>query len=173
MSVCLFCVCVVLCEGRGLAIGSFPVQGVLPTVYGIKKLKKLPTEGCGAIIIYNININMSTCSCCYQILSFICACCYQILYLCFTQPLWSCLTYPVCRWLPTAVAQVRAESGHVGYFGGQSGTGEGFLQAFRFPLPIIPPIAPHSSFYIIRGWYNRPNSSRHSRWTQSHPFPRN
>jgi hypothetical protein len=51
MSVCLFCVRVDLCEGRGLVMGSFPVQGVLPTVCEITKLKKLPTEGCGAIII--------------------------------------------------------------------------------------------------------------------------
>jgi hypothetical protein len=36
----LFCVGVVLCVGRGLEMGWSPVQGVLPTVYGIKKLKK-------------------------------------------------------------------------------------------------------------------------------------
>jgi hypothetical protein len=43
MDVCvrLFCVCVVLYVGSGLAMGSSPVQGVLPTVYWIKKLKKL------------------------------------------------------------------------------------------------------------------------------------
>jgi hypothetical protein len=42
MGVCvrLFCVCVVLCVGNGLATGCSPVQGVLPTVYRIKKLKK-------------------------------------------------------------------------------------------------------------------------------------
>jgi hypothetical protein len=42
MSVCLFCVCVVLCAGSGLATGWSPVQGVLPTMYRIKKLKKRP-----------------------------------------------------------------------------------------------------------------------------------
>jgi hypothetical protein len=36
----LFCVCFVLCVGSGLATGWSPVQGVLPTVYRIKKLKK-------------------------------------------------------------------------------------------------------------------------------------
>jgi hypothetical protein len=36
----LFCVCVVLCVGSGLATGWSPVQGVLPTMYRIKKLKK-------------------------------------------------------------------------------------------------------------------------------------
>jgi hypothetical protein len=38
----LFCVCVVLCVGSGLAMGWSPVQGVLPTVYMITKLKELP-----------------------------------------------------------------------------------------------------------------------------------
>jgi hypothetical protein len=44
MDVCarLFCVCVVLGVGSGLATGSSPVQKVLPTVYTIKKLKKRP-----------------------------------------------------------------------------------------------------------------------------------
>jgi hypothetical protein len=34
MDVCvrLFCVCVVLCIGKGLATGWSPVQGILPTV---------------------------------------------------------------------------------------------------------------------------------------------
>jgi hypothetical protein len=37
-------------------------------------------------------------------------------------------------------------------------------------LPIsIPPIAPQSSSSIICGWYNRPNSGRIAKWTQSHP----
>jgi hypothetical protein len=43
----LFCVCVVLCVSRGLATGWFPVQGVLPTVYKIKKLKKRPRPNKG------------------------------------------------------------------------------------------------------------------------------
>jgi hypothetical protein len=43
MDVCirLFCVCV-LRVGSGLTAGWFPVQGVLPTVYRINKLKKWP-----------------------------------------------------------------------------------------------------------------------------------
>jgi hypothetical protein len=36
----LFCVCAVLCVGSGRATGSSPVQGILPNVYGIKKLRK-------------------------------------------------------------------------------------------------------------------------------------
>jgi hypothetical protein len=44
MDVCvpLFCVCVVLYVGSCLATVWSPVQGVLPTVYRIKKLKKRP-----------------------------------------------------------------------------------------------------------------------------------
>jgi hypothetical protein len=42
MDVCvrLFCVCVVMCVGSGLVTGWSPVQGVLPNVYRIKKVKK-------------------------------------------------------------------------------------------------------------------------------------
>jgi hypothetical protein len=48
----------------------------------------------------------------------------------------------VRRWLPTAAARVhvRASCGVCG----QSGTGAGFLRVHRFPLPIIPPVAPSS-----------------------------
>jgi hypothetical protein len=44
MDICLhlFCVCVVLCVGSGLATGCSHVQGVLPTVYMIKELKMRP-----------------------------------------------------------------------------------------------------------------------------------
>jgi hypothetical protein len=42
----LFCVCVVVCVGSGLAKGWSPVQGVLPTVCRFKKLRKRPrSEG--------------------------------------------------------------------------------------------------------------------------------
>jgi hypothetical protein len=41
----LFCVCVVLRAGRGLATSWSPVQGVLPTV--LKKLKKRPRPSKG------------------------------------------------------------------------------------------------------------------------------
>jgi hypothetical protein len=44
MDVCvrLFYVCVFLCVGSCLATGWSPVQGVLPTVCRVEKLKKLP-----------------------------------------------------------------------------------------------------------------------------------
>jgi hypothetical protein len=49
MDVCvrLFYVCVVLCLGSSLATGWSPVQGVLPTMYKIKKLKKRPKSDKG------------------------------------------------------------------------------------------------------------------------------
>jgi hypothetical protein len=71
------------------------------------------------------------------------------------------------RRLPTATARVRARVKSCGICGGQSVTGAGSLQIFRFSLPIrIPPIVPHSSS-IFWGWYNRPNSGRSTKWTQS------
>jgi hypothetical protein len=63
----LFCVCVVLSVGSGLATGWSPVQGVLPTVYGIKKPKKVAKvhqKDCRAIarslIIYFDSIHLRT-----------------------------------------------------------------------------------------------------------------
>jgi hypothetical protein len=35
----LFCVCVVLCVRSGLATGWSPVQGVLPSMYGLRNWK--------------------------------------------------------------------------------------------------------------------------------------
>jgi hypothetical protein len=59
-------------------------------------------------------------------------------------------------------------------WGGQSGARAGSLRVLRFPLPVIPLICPHlSSSSIIRGWYNRPKSGLRTKWTQSHPTPRN
>jgi hypothetical protein len=48
--VCLFCLCVVLCVGSGLATGWSPVQGVLPTVYKLRNQKsgQVP-HGCSVI----------------------------------------------------------------------------------------------------------------------------
>jgi hypothetical protein len=43
----LFCVCVVLCVGRGLATGWSPTQWVLLTVYRMKELKKWPRPNKG------------------------------------------------------------------------------------------------------------------------------
>jgi hypothetical protein len=75
--------------------------------------------------------------------------------------------------LSTAAGQVRSQVRSCGICDGQSGTGANFLRVLRFPMAIlIPPTAPHSSS-IIRGWYNRPNSDRSTKWTQSHPTSRN
>jgi hypothetical protein len=75
----------------------------------------------------------------------------------------------VCRRLPTEAAWVRAPVRSSGIYGGQSGTGVGFLRVLRFSLPIIPLTASHSSSSTIRGQYNRPNSGRRTKWTHSHP----
>jgi hypothetical protein len=80
----------------------------------------------------------------------------------------------VSRRLPTEAARVRAQVKSCAICGGQSGTGAGFLRVLRFPLPIpIPPTAPHSSSSIIRGCYNKSVNGRRTKWTQSHPTPRN
>jgi hypothetical protein len=52
-----------------------------------------------------------------------------------------CRSSAVRRWLPTAAGRVRVWA-VCGVYGGQSGTGAGFLRVLRFPLPIIPPISP-------------------------------
>jgi hypothetical protein len=76
----------------------------------------------------------------------------------------------VSRRLPTAAIQLRAQVRSCGICDGQSGTGASFLRVLRFPLPsLFPPTAAHSSF-IIRGRYNKPNSGRRTKWTQSHPL---
>jgi hypothetical protein len=79
----------------------------------------------------------------------------------------------VSRRLPTAAAQFRSQDRSCEICGGQNGTGAGLFQVLRFSLPIlIPPTTPHSSS-TIRGWYNRPNIGRRTKWTQSHSTPRN
>jgi hypothetical protein len=72
------------------------------------------------------------------------------------------------------VARVRAQVRSCEVSGGQRGTGAGFLRVLRFPLPIlIISTAPQSPSCIIWGWYNRPGNGRRTKWTQSHPTPRN
>jgi hypothetical protein len=72
-----------------------------------------------------------------------------------------------CRHLK-AEAQVQSQINYRGIYGGQSGTGAGFLREFRFPLIIsIAPTLPCSS--ITRGWYSTPHYTRRNKWTQSHP----
>jgi hypothetical protein len=79
----------------------------------------------------------------------------------------------VTRPLPTRAVRVRSQVKSCGVFGGQSGIEEGFLRVFRFPLPIVIPATVPQSSSIIRGWHNKPNIGRRTKWTQSHPNPRN
>jgi hypothetical protein len=74
----------------------------------------------------------------------------------------------VSSWLFTAESRVRS---HVR----SRGTGAGFLRVLRFPLSVlIPPTTPQSSSSSsILDWYSRPVSGRRTKWTQSHPAPRN
>jgi hypothetical protein len=72
--------------------------------------------------------------------------------------------------IPKAAARVPARVRLRGICGAQSGIAADFLRVLRCPLPIlIPPTAPHSSSFIIRGWYNRPTCGRRTKRTQSHP----
>jgi hypothetical protein len=55
----------------------------------------------------------------------------------------------VADFLPL-LSGVRDRVCHVGFSGGQSGAGAGFLRVLRFPLPIfIPPIAPKILIYHL------------------------
>jgi hypothetical protein len=83
------------------------------------------------------------------------------------------VTQAVNHRLPTAAARVRYQVRSCGTCGGQSGTGARFLRILWFPLPIcITLIAPHWSASFIWGWYNRANSGRRTKWTQSQPIAR-
>jgi hypothetical protein len=75
--------------------------------------------------------------------------------------------------LPNPAAWVPFQVRSCGICVGRSGIWALFLRVLRFPPPIlIQPTAPHTSLTIIRGWYNRPNSGRRNKWTQSHAIPR-
>jgi hypothetical protein len=67
---------------------------------------------------------------------------------------------------------VDVSSGHVGFVVNEVALGKVFSEYFGFPLEIITATSPHSSS-IIRGWYNRQNTSQRTRWTQFHSSPRN
>jgi hypothetical protein len=63
----------------------------------------------------------------------------------------------VSRWLPTAAVRGSRPGCHVGFCGGQSGAGAGFLRVLRFPLPNFIPLIAHKIILTYRrGLYNRP-----------------
>jgi hypothetical protein len=70
------------------------------------------------------------------------------------------ISQAVSRRLPTKAAQVRLYALTCGICLGQRGAASGFLRVLQFPLPSIPPIAPHPSSSIFTDWYNRANSGR-------------
>jgi hypothetical protein len=77
------------------------------------------------------------------------------------------------RRLPTTATRVRGQVRSCGICGTKCGTGAYFLRVLRFYFQIfISLTAPHSSS-IIRGCYNRSISGRRTKWSQSHPTPRN
>jgi hypothetical protein len=60
-----------------------------------------------------------------------------MLRICVTVGLGRALTQAVGRRLSTEAARIRARFKSCGMYGGQSGTGAGFLPVLRFPLPLI------------------------------------
>jgi hypothetical protein len=90
-----------------------------------------------------------------------------IFILCLTAFIYGrAIAQAVSRWLPTAAVQGSRQGHHVGFCGGQSGAGAGFLQVLRFPLPnsfhqllqkIIIIIIIIINQSIMGDMYNRPN----------------
>jgi hypothetical protein len=73
------------------------------------------------------------------------------------------VTQAVRHWLLTAVARARAQVSSFGIYGGQSGTGTGFLRVLRFPC--------QSAFNKLLhnlGLVQYPSSGRSAKRTQSH-----
>jgi hypothetical protein len=71
--------------------------------------------------------------------------------------------------LPTAAYRVQSQFRARESLGGHSENDMLFLRDLRFPLPSIPPAAPHSPSSIIWDWYSGPKSGLRTKWTQSHP----
>jgi hypothetical protein len=193
---CLYCVrlfwvCVVLCVGRGLATGWSSVQGVLKTVYRIKKLKKRPRPNKGLqghnnthtlhlsdqfqyyspIYDQGFKTGLFPSSLLIKTLHT-----FPTFYMLHPPPLpyWItliifCNEYKgraiaeaVSRWLPTAAARVLSRVWSSGICGGQWRWG-------RFsPSTSVSPANFHSTkfsiFTITRGRYNRPVSGRRAEW---------
>jgi hypothetical protein len=66
--------------------------------------------------------------------------------------------------LLTTTARVQCQVRACEICGGQSGTGTRFVLVLQFPMPVLISQSP-----LTGGWYNRPNSDWHTKYTQSHP----
>jgi hypothetical protein len=66
----------------------------------------------------------------------------------------------VSRWFSNTAVLLLTRVRLHGICGGQNRITAGFLRVLSFPLPIVPPTAPHSLSSIILGWYNMPNGCR-------------
>jgi hypothetical protein len=71
------------------------------------------------------------------------------------------------RWLPTAVARVRARVWQVGFVVDKVALGQVFSEYFGFPCQFYS--TKLSTITVTGGKYNRPFSSRRAEWTQFHP----
>jgi hypothetical protein len=65
----------------------------------------------------------------------------------------------VSHWLPTAAVRGSKSGRHVGFCGGQSGAGAGFLPKFIPPIALKNHLHHHHHHHqsIIEDMYNRPN----------------
>jgi hypothetical protein len=79
----------------------------------------------------------------------------------------------VSHWLPTAAAR-GSIPGQVMWdlWWTKWHWGRFFSGYFGFPCQFSVHRLLHTLSSIIRGWYNRPNIGRRTKWTQSHPIPK-
>jgi hypothetical protein len=63
-------------------------------------------------------------------------------------------------------------SGHAGFVVDKVAPGQVFSEYFGFPANFHSTDCSTFIIFIIRGWYNRPNSGRRAKWTESHPTAR-
>jgi hypothetical protein len=75
----------------------------------------------------------------------------------------------ISRRLPTAAARVRSQVTSVGFVVDKVALGQVFSEHFGFLCKFSFHRLLQNHCHIVWGWYNRPNSGRPTKWTQSHP----